>query len=995
VADRERLIDDLAKAILDGTPVDWRATEILAAGKQRGLVEDLRLISAIADLQREPAPSGDGDPPRHWGRLRLIERIGSGSFGDVYRAWDTRLEREVALKLIPVQGGPDDPRPDQILREGRLLARVRHPGVVVLHDAQQIGDRVGLVMEFIRGRTLEERLEQQGVFSPEETVTVGIELCAALSTVHAAGLLHRDIKANNVVKSDDGRIVLMDFGTGRNLGERSVGDLAGTPLYLAPEIFRREEATVRSDVYSLGVLLYRLLTGLYPVQAASLGDLRLAHQREDRGRVRSVRAGVPRALADVIERAIDPRPDRRYESAGALSAALIDLRPEAASKLSHARERWLERVGVGAAIALLVIVPVDRMGNPATPAALDAPASLLVGDVSGATGDSELEAMVQGAVTSELERSPFLNVFPAARLRESLARMNRSGATLVDEALGLEICAREGLTALVTASVTTTGGLYMLELRATHAVTGRVLARVQDGRGDRTRALEAAFSMSRTLRERLGESLASIQATSPPLEPVTTTSFEAVRHFTLGKRLYDQERARDALPHFQEAVRLDPGFAMAHQYAALSYSYLGARVEQREHLERAAALASDPASLLGPFERAKIQADYNTYLERYHEAAAHWREILTLRPADDRARANLGLIYGSLRQYGSAIEELEAAWRGYPHPRVRWMLADMYSASGRPEAAVELVAQHAESAFDWIASAKHLLIAGRREDAEGALEEALRHSRQDDRASWADLALMQADFHRSGGRFAAAEAALRQGLDRGGSGGIERLQLAMASLLVDSGRRGEAITYLRGLRIGLARNRIVHGVLAARAGDIRTAEAILQLLLREADERRAPRPDARVHQLRAEIALARNRAAEAHAHAGHAVRAFSTTWTLVTLARAQHAAGRIAEAAETWTTILDRPGERTIDWDAPAFSQVVLARYELARVLEASGRPDEARVRYDEFLRSWERADEALPLFVDARARRLAVAGERAESAEVTGLNTEARRNGG
>ena len=974
MADRERLIDDLAKAILDGTPIDWRATETIASGKQRGLVDDLRLLSAIADLHREPpGSSSDDDQSRHWGHLRLIERIGSGAFGDVYRAWDTRLEREVALKLIPVEGRPDDPPPDQILREGRLLARVRHPGVVVIHDAQQIGDRVGLVMEFIRGQTLEQRLEQHGVFSAEEIVSVGIELCGALAMVHGAGLLHRDIKAHNVVMADDGRIVLMDFGAGRKLDDGSVADLAGTPLYLAPEIFQGQEATVSSDVYSLGVLLYRVLTWAYPVQASSLSDLRLAHQREDRRSVQSLRADVPDALAAVINRAVHPQAGRRYESASALSDALLALRPEKAPATARARGHWVERFGVGAAVALLVIVPVDRMGRPSAPVAFNVPASLLVGAVTGASGDSDLEAMVQGAMTAELERSPYLNVFPAARVRELLARMSRPAATVVDETIGLEICAREGLTVLVTGSVTVAGGLYMMELRATHAATGRVLARVPDGRQDRVSALEAAFRMARRLREQLGESLASIQATSPPLEPVTTSSFEAVRHFTLGKPLYEQERARDALSHFLEAVRLDADFAMAHEYAALSYGYLGERDRQREHLDRAAALASDPASLLGPIERAKILADYSTFLERYHEAAVHWREILTLRAADDRARANLGLIYGSLRQYDAAIQELEAALRGYPHPRVRWMLADMYSAAGRPKAAVELLAQRAERLFDLIASAKHLLIAGRREEAEAALNEVERRSHEHGEASWPDLALAQADFYRSEGRYAAAEAALQQGIDRGGSGGIERLQLAMASLLVDWGRRREAITQIRQLRIGLARNRIVHGVLAARAGDLRTAEAVLELLLREAEDRRAPRADARVHQLRAEIALARGRGAEAHVEASRAVRAFSTTWTLVTLARAQHAARRIAEAVKTWTTILHRPGERTIDWDAPAFSQVVLARYELARLHEESGRLDEARALYDEFLRFWDRADATLLPFVDARSRRLAI----------------------
>jgi tetratricopeptide (TPR) repeat protein len=300
------------------------------------------------------------------------------------------------------------------------------------------------------------------------------------------------------------------------------------------------------------------------------------------------------------------------------------------------------------------------------------------------------------------------------------------------------------------------------------------------------------------------------------------------------------------------------------------------------------------------------------------------------------------------------------------------MLADMYSAAGRPEQASDLLGRHLDQPFDWIAYAKHLLIAGRREESAAALQEAERRSHQDDRAL-AELALARADSYRAEGRFSDAEAALQQGLDRGADSGMEeRLELTMASLLLDGGRRREAIARLRRVRVGLARNRIVHGVLAARAGDLRTAGVVLERLVQEADERGAPRADARVHQLRAEIALARGLGAEAHVHAALAVRAFSTSWTLETLARAQHAAGKVTEAIETWTTILHRPAERTMDWDAPAYSQFVLAHYELARALDEVGRADEAHARYVEFLRFWERADPALAPLLDARARRLA-----------------------
>lgn len=953
------VLADLAGAILDGRPVDWASAAETAEASERPLLDQLRLLSAVADLHRVARVE-------QWGHLRVLERIGRGAFGEVYRAWDTRLDREVALKLLPAEpahGEADGSlAADSIIHEGRLLARVRHSNVVTIYGAERIEDRVGLWMELVKGRTLEQTLEQGKVFSADEAVEIGIELCHAMTAVHAAGLVHRDIKANNVMLAEDGRVVLMDFGTGRELADRSAAGLAGTPLYLAPEVLQGEDATVRSDIYSVGVLLYHLLTGSYPVRARGLRDLRLAHERLERTALRTERPDVPAKLAGIVERAIDPQPARRYESAGLLAVDLQALRPR--------HKRWTRGLSLAACLALMVVAAGDGPASARARPVLAARQSVLVGTFAGTTGDRNLEATLQQAVTAELEQSPYLAVFPASRVREALGRMKQPAAATIDEPIGFEICAREGLAALVTGSVDVFEGRYLIRLHATHAGTRAALANLQDVRGGRAEVLEAALTLTRQLRRQLGESLTVAQAASPPLEPVTSRSVDAVRHFTLGKQLYDVERPKEALPHFLSAIESDPAFAMGHNYVALTYSYLGEYERQGQFLETAASLASDPTFPVSQAEREKILADRDVYLDRLHEAAAHLRTLLTLRPADGRVMANLGLVYGSLRQFRESIAALEGAWITYPHPRVRWMLADMYSAVGRSDAAAELLKQHLEQPFDWIVYSKHLLVGGQRDAAEAALEEAERRTHQLSGASWTDLSLVQADLHRSEGRYHEAEAALQQGLDRGGQAGVERLELAMASLLIDWGRRPEAAARLDAIDAQHSRNRIVHGVLAARAGNMAAAARVLARLEQDAKDRRAPRPEARVHQLRAEIALASGRVAEAYAHAGLAVRAFSTAYTLETLARAQKAAGRIPEAIATWTTIVERPGERTLDWDAPGFSRVALAQYELARLLEQAGRADAARARYDDFLRRWERADPDLGAVVEARERR-------------------------
>ncbi len=362
----ERMLDDIAAAVLDGQAVDWIAAESRVASDAQPIVQHLRLVASIAELLRDvsstdmrsgvPAPGPETTAPVSWSHLRILERIGQGAFGEVFRAWDTRLDREVALKLLPA-GATSDGQTSSIIREGKLLARVRHSNVVTIYGAEQVGDQIGLWMEFVRGQTLEQTLQRGTVFRPADVIGIGAELARAVSAVHAAGLLHRDIKAHNVTRAEDGRVVLMDFGTGKELDDHSSSDLAGTPLCLAPEVMAGQPATVQSDIYSLGVLLYHLVTGSYPVRGGSVRDVRRAHQSNARVGLRQERRDVPRGLARVIERAIDPQLARRYPSAEALAHDLIRLqRRPAVVRGSYA-------LGVAAAVILVAVLASEVLAR--------------------------------------------------------------------------------------------------------------------------------------------------------------------------------------------------------------------------------------------------------------------------------------------------------------------------------------------------------------------------------------------------------------------------------------------------------------------------------------------------------------------------------------------------------------------------------------------------------------------------------------------------------
>jgi serine/threonine protein kinase len=360
--------DDLlriATSISDAS-ADWSELSASApASMDPAMLRELEAIARIARAHREAV----GGPPTHdhapqsthaqWGRFALKQELGEGSFGRVYRAHDPRLDRDIALKrykTAPSRKGDLE----ALLSEGRLLARVKHANVVVVHSLEAHGDEVGLSMELVEGRTLGEEVRVNGPLGFREAALIALDLCRALSAIHAAGLIHRDVKPQNVMRERGGRIVLMDFGLGRE-ARKSLpeAERVGTPLYMAPEVFEGGQATVASDIYSLGVLLFFMVTNAHPVTARTRTELEAAHRQGRRLLVRDLRPDLPDAFAEVIERATARSPEARFSSAGsmhgALAVALGMSSEEIVRKAEPTWSTWVAR-SASAAAALLVAV---------------------------------------------------------------------------------------------------------------------------------------------------------------------------------------------------------------------------------------------------------------------------------------------------------------------------------------------------------------------------------------------------------------------------------------------------------------------------------------------------------------------------------------------------------------------------------------------------------------------------------------------------------------
>ncbi len=370
----DQVLTELASAMLKGASIDWTSAESSAVDEStRGVVRNLSVIAAIAAVHGDGSAEEQGDPTTTgtWCGLQLLEKIGEGAFGEVYRASDPRLAREVALKLLRRSDSDHSPSATVAIDEARMLAQVRHPNVVTVYGADRSAGRVGLWMEFIHGRTLEHLVRHEGPLTTTAAMRIGLDLCRALSAVHKAGLVHRDVKAHNVMREDGGRIVLMDFGTGLDRSDDSDGSgrgLAGTPLYMAPEILTGHQATIASDIYGLGVLLYYLVTGSYPVCGSNIREVREKHASRQRTALRDSRADLPEHFVRVVERATQHQPDDRYQSADALAEALTTLTPRVrVVPLRYA-------LGVAAVLALVVggawEIVGRQLGSPRTPSVL-------------------------------------------------------------------------------------------------------------------------------------------------------------------------------------------------------------------------------------------------------------------------------------------------------------------------------------------------------------------------------------------------------------------------------------------------------------------------------------------------------------------------------------------------------------------------------------------------------------------------------------------------
>jgi serine/threonine protein kinase/Flp pilus assembly protein TadD len=684
---------------------------------------------------------------------RIVSKLGAGGMGDVYLAQDTNLDRKVALKILPAEVASNRDRMDRFVQEAKAASALNHPNIITIHEIDQTDSGHFIATEFIDGVTLRECMQIEPL-KLAEALDVATQIASALSTAHADGIVHRDIKPENVMLRRDGIVKVLDFGLAK-LVERFLPDSAdtnaptsaaiktepgmvmGTATYMSPEQARGLQVDARTDIFSLGILIYEMVAGRRPFEGANKIEILAAilSDKEPPPLARYTRE-APAELERIVGKALAKERDERYQSAKDL---LIDLRhlkrrleldtelarttppekfgiprpdpnlsettptpPEgsvphapAASGAGYIVNRVkLHKRGVTLTVAVLVLAMVGAIfwylkHSPA--ASLTEKDTIVLADFVNTVGDPVFDGTLKQALAVQLEQSPFLNIFSDQRVREALRFMGRSPDERVTRDVGREICQRQGLKAMLVSSIASLGNHYVLTLEAVNAQTGDAIAREQSEAENKEQVLRVLGEVAIKFREKLGESLQSIKKFDAPIEQGTTSSLEAFKAFSLGVEQQLKGRYLDAIPFLKHATEIDQNFALA--YARLASMYYNSR--QEALAARASEKAFELRDRVSERERLYISAGYydnvTGELEKYLETLELWKRTY---PRDASPPNNLAVKYNELGQFEKTVAEAREAIRLNPSSASGYsLLAAAFLGLNRFDEAKEIIAQ--------------------------------------------------------------------------------------------------------------------------------------------------------------------------------------------------------------------------------------------------------------------------------------------------------------
>jgi len=600
-------------------------------------------------------------------RYEIVRQLGEGGMGAVYQARDTELDRMVAIKVIrPDLAG--NPEILQRFKQELILAReVTHRNVVRIFDLGEAGGVKFITMEFIEGQDLRSLLTQKGKFAPEEAVEVIEQVCLALEAAHAAGVVHRDLKPQNIMRDSQGRIVVMDFGIARSLnvgGMTQTGAMIGTPEHMSPEQVKGLKADGRSDLFTLGIIFYQLLTGEMPFQADTAIGTMLKRTTERAVPIRRLDPTVPPYLSDIVAKCMEIDPQDRFQTARELCDTLEARKSGAVRSAMNPAERWLKYapwqqkwLAAGIAASLLIVsVIAFRLKNPPKPKAAHAPVSVLVADFTNHTGDPIFDGTLEPMFNFALEGATFVNAFNRGSARK-LAQALPHPTDKLDEQPARLVAVSQGIGAVVTGELSRRGEKYSLSATALDAVSGNVIAKTEVTAGNKDEVLLTIPKLAAPIRKALGDTTPESVQLNQVGGAFQAASLEAVHQYGLAMEQQFAGNNEEAFKSFSKAAELDPNFARAYAGMAATSGNLGRRQDAEKYIK----LAMEHVDRMTERERYRIRGLYYARTENWEKCVEEYSALVKQYPADNIGQRNLASCYVYLRNMPKGMEEARRA----------------------------------------------------------------------------------------------------------------------------------------------------------------------------------------------------------------------------------------------------------------------------------------------------------------------------------------------